>query len=214
MEMIHAVQVLSETNNLARSEANGKVLNKIKSLIRVGNPSEWVEQRRAVYAEIATLKPMISANDQSTTVLYNLPNTDFFETSFFLTETNAESQLFSVEDKHGNAWELTVYPGGYSDAKGKFISLYLKLTAGSPKRYEYRFRIFDSNNRPLESYCAVDDFTVGSQSIACQRLISINQARLKADVKNSYKMAFATRPTDQMYGHRCATALAENRAKR
>ncbi|XP_065085650.1 uncharacterized protein LOC135707700 [Ochlerotatus camptorhynchus] len=191
-----------------------KALQKIKSLIPMGSPLEWVQQQRAIQTEIdKIIQPVIAGNAQQTTSSYYLPNTDFEEKTFFLTETNTE-QLLSATDRQGNTWELTVYPGGYSDAKGKFISLYLKLVRGTPLRYEYRFKIFDKGNQPLETYYAVDDFTVGSQSTACQRLIDINQARQKAWGVKGYQIAFATRPTDPMYGLRCATALAENKLKR
>lgn len=204
-------EMIDATKDL-KSEVD--VLKVIKSLILVGNPLEWVQQRLSIQALIKNLKPIIVENCENSTHCYNLPGVKFFECSFFLSETNGEKQLFSDNDQHGNTWELTAYPGGYSDAKGKFISLYLKLIQGTPMLYEYRFMIFDTNTLPLESYFAVDNFTVGSQSMACQRLISIDQARLKASVKNGYRMAYATRPTNPEYGIRCAIVLAENRYQR
>lgn len=124
-------------------------------------------------------------------------------------------QIFSAADGKGNVWELTVYPKGFSDAKGKFVSLYLKLLRGIPARYEYWFKILDKNgHKPLETYNAVDDFIIGSQSLACQRLIHLNEAFSKCLSIEGYNMAFAVKPTNPIYAEECAAALLQNKILR
>lgn len=212
-EMFDAVKLLSGKAIFGKKSAE-QVLIKIKSLVPNGTPIEWVRQRGAIRAEIGNLNPMFPENGQKATRKYDLPNTDFYERSFYIADYYAPQKSFSAADPQGNTWELTVYPNGFSDATGKFISLYLKLVHGTPMRYEYLFKIFDKLNRPLETYFAVDDFNVGSQSIACQRLIHINQARQHAWGVQGYRIAFATRSTDPMYGPRCEQALTTNSIKR
>lgn len=117
---------------------------------------------------------------------------------------------------HGNRWELTVYPQGFSDGHGRSVSVYLTLAAGQPGRYEYRYVIYEGSGlKPLAEYLAVDDFVVGSKSQGCQRLVQIDQAkRYGVDKSGGYQLAFGVRQTDAGYGPKCATGLIANKNKK
>ncbi|XP_062556059.1 uncharacterized protein LOC134220926 [Armigeres subalbatus] len=173
----------------------------IKSIMGTGSPHEIVRQRRV----------LLSILDHSNIVLPS----KMFEKSIKLVNVNVEKQVFSATDYNGNVWELTVYPNGFSDGKGKFISLYLRLIKGIPTRYEYCFKIFDKNGyQPMETYSAVDDFDIGSESLACQRLIHINEAYGKCLSTAGYNMAFSVKPTNPNYKEECAAALLRNKQVR
>uniref|UniRef100_A0A023ETK2 Putative e3 ubiquitin ligase n=1 Tax=Aedes albopictus TaxID=7160 RepID=A0A023ETK2_AEDAL len=188
----------------AQDDKAQQTMTKLKSLMPTGSVFELVRQRRTFQSELDRFR--------SVTLLANS-----FESKFLLTNVYGEMQVFTANDPQGNGWELTVYPNGFSDAKGKFISLYLRLLRGKPGRYEYKFQILENTGlKPFEAYTAVDDFSVGSLSLACQRLVHLNEARQHclAVGKRGYNMTFSTKLLSPVYGLECAAALARNKPQR
>lgn len=188
--------IVTEVNAL--SKVLVQTLDKFKSLMLTGSPFELVQQRRVFQSEFDRLKVTTSN-----------------EVKILLTDVHGEKQDFTATDPLGNVWQLNVYPNGFSDARGKFISVYLKLVHGKQARYEYQFKILDKNgSKPIESYSAVDDFSIGSRSLACQRLIHLNEARQQCLTAKGYNMVFVSKPTNPTYGIECAAALAQNKRLR
>uniref|UniRef100_A0A8D8KAS7 E3 ubiquitin-protein ligase TRIM37 n=1 Tax=Culex pipiens TaxID=7175 RepID=A0A8D8KAS7_CULPI len=194
-----------------------KALSTIAGLLPCGNPQEMVRQRRAVLAEIEKVAPVktVPKLTQGKNPAYILPNEKFFEYRCQVKSPSATFQSYSAEDLHGNRWEMTVYPQGFSDGHGRSVSVYLTLAAGQPGRYEYSYVMYEGSGlKPLAEYLAVDDFVVGSKSQGCQRLVQIDQAkRYGVDKSGGYQLAFGVRQTDGGYGPKCATGLIANKNK-
>lgn len=195
-EIMQSVELLTE------KKINGDIVKnslvQIKTIMPKGSPHELVRQRRVLQSILDRLKKAVPP--------------EMFEKIIKLTNTKAEKQIFSATDHAKNVWELTVYPNGFSDAVGKFISLYLKLVQGIPARYEYCFKILDKNGREaIETYSAVDDFAIGGQSLACQRLIHVNEAFSNCLTAGGYNMAFSVKPTNPKYAEDCVAALLRNK---
>ncbi|XP_058447965.1 uncharacterized protein LOC131428222 [Malaya genurostris] len=188
-------------------------LKNIKALIREGVPRELVRQRKSVEREIDEVLPTLPGEPPRST--YRLPNAAFSEVrtkNIVLDGSGVERCV--ANDEYGNVWELTVHPYGVKEVEEKFISLFLKLVDGTPMRYEYRFSMHTvTSPEPLAEYYALDDFGIGTESKACQRLISLEAARNKTG-SYGYQIMFGTRPTDMLYGLQCAKHLATNKHKR
>lgn len=211
---------LSRLLNTACSITPGgcqKALATIGGLLPGGTPHEMVLQRRAVLGEIEKVAPVktVPKLAQGKNPSYISPNEKFFEYRCQVNSPSATLQTFSAEDLHGNRWELSVYPQGFSDGHGRSVSLYLTLAAGRAGRYEYKYVIYDTAGaKPLAEYLAVDNFVVGSKSQGCQRLIQIEQAkRYAVDRMGGYQMAFGVRETDAGYGPKCAANLVANKGR-
>ncbi|XP_058818412.1 uncharacterized protein LOC131681575 [Topomyia yanbarensis] len=203
-ETIDAVDVLKKMNSRT-------ALENIKALIAKGEPQELVLKRKSVEKEID--KVMTPAG--CPTPKYRLPNATFFEarTNKIAINTSTLEKCVAT-DGYGNSWELTVHPYGVSEAKQKFISVYLKLVNGTPMRYEYKFSMYSaSGTKRLAKYYAVDDFGIGSESKGCQRLIWLEAARSKVH-DLGYQIIFGTCPTNMAYSLRCAANLIINKSKR
>ncbi|XP_055550322.1 uncharacterized protein LOC129732914 [Wyeomyia smithii] len=186
-------------------------LSKIRALVPRGDPHEFVRQRIPVERELAKFLPAIGRGWPQPA--YNVPGLEYSEFRFYVKQS--DQQVFLNNDVYGNQWKVIVYRRGYSDAQGKFLSLYLELVRGTPARYEYMFQFYGNGNyEPISKYFAVDDLAVGTQTKGCQRLISITEANEKFGSGSDWLIACGVRLTDLMYGLKCAAALSVNIKKK
>lgn len=216
LESNNAIRVeelkLSETSGTVEDQTM-KALNEIRLHLTQGFPLELARNRDIVDKKIKDVIHFVPCG--WTKHSYDLPNAEYFEKRVKIDHLQKDKTVFSASDTAGNAWELTVYPNGFSDAKDKFWSVFLKLVRGNPTIYEYKFTIFLATGGVLAEYYALDQFVVGGESLACQRLVQIKEAKAKAlDKHQQYELSYGIRQVDLAYGLRCVAALASNKPKK
>ncbi|XP_055642543.1 uncharacterized protein LOC129779216 [Toxorhynchites rutilus septentrionalis] len=207
-------ELLSETLQsieLLKINITGAVekMDKIRALAPHGHPKELVNQ-------ITPIREILKI--QKFSCDFKIQDMAFFKHSFSIESffRHQSECVYYAKQTNGNQWKCIVFPNGNSDARQKFVSLYLELSKGIASRYEYKFTIYNAASKGvLAEYYAVDDFSEGRRSLACQRLISIEEARAKAVAYNDGKvqLSFEIRPTAACYGLNCAASLANNKYK-